>query len=91
MALEDAVVLARTLSRHSHHGLAVYEAARRARVEAVVRAGARTSSAKIPGQAGRIALEAMLSALFRTGFAGRATRTTTAHRLGPDPLPLPKA
>ena len=50
MALEDAVVLARALARHGADGLAAYEAARRARVEAMVRAGARSSSAKIPGR-----------------------------------------
>ena len=85
MALEDAVVLARSLARHGTDGLAAYEAARRERVEAVVRAGARSSSAKIPGRVGRVVLETMLSGLFRSGVAARATASTTAHRLGTGP------
>ena len=89
MALEDAVVLARALAVHGTHGLAAYEAARRERVEAVVRAGARSSSTKIPGRVGRVVLETMLSGLFRSGVAARATTSTTAHRLGPDPVVLP--
>ena len=88
MALEDAVVLARSLAAHGADGLAAYERARRARVEAVVRAGARSSSAKIPGRVGRVVLEAALSGLFRSGVAARATAATTAHRLGPGPLSL---
>ena len=90
MALEDAVVLARSLARHGTDGLAAYESARRERVEAVVRAGARSSSAKIPGRVGRVVLETMLSGLFRSGVAARSTASTTAHRLGPDPVVLPK-
>jgi 2-polyprenyl-6-methoxyphenol hydroxylase-like FAD-dependent oxidoreductase len=86
MALEDAVVLARSLAQHGTDGLASFEAARRERVEAVVRAGARSSSAKIPGRVGRVVLETMLSGLFRSGVAARATASTTAHRLGPDPV-----
>ena len=54
MALEDAVVLARSLVQHGGGGLAAYEPARRDRVEAIVRAGARSSSAKIPGRVGRV-------------------------------------
>ena len=59
--------------RHGGGGLAAYEAARRERVEAIVRAGARSSSAKIPGRVGRVALETMLSGLFRSGVAARST------------------
>ena len=90
MALEDAVVLARSLARHGTDGLAAYESARRERVETVVAAGARSSSAKIPGRVGRVVLETMLSGLFRSGVAARSTASTTAHRLGPDPVVLPK-
>jgi 2-polyprenyl-6-methoxyphenol hydroxylase-like FAD-dependent oxidoreductase len=82
MALEDAVVLARSVAAHSADGLADYEAVRRARVEAIVRAGARSSSAKLPGRLGRVPLETMLSLVFRSGVAARSTQELTAHRLG---------
>jgi len=84
MALEDAVVLARSVAAHGGEGLAAYERARRDRVEAIVRAGARSSSAKIPGRLGRVPLETMLSLVFRSGVAARSTTAFTAHRLGPD-------
>jgi 2-polyprenyl-6-methoxyphenol hydroxylase-like FAD-dependent oxidoreductase len=82
MALEDAVVLARCLSASGVGGLAAYEEARRSRVEAIVRAGARSSSAKIPGRWGRVPLETMLSLVFRSGVAQRSAASFTAHRLG---------
>ena len=82
MALEDAVVLARSVAAHGVDGLAVYERARRERVEAIVKAGARSSSAKIPGRLGRVPLETMLSLVFRSGVAARSTDGFTAHRLG---------
>ncbi len=86
MALEDAVVLARALERHGRAGLPAYEQARRTRVEAVVRAGARSSSAKIPGRVGRVVQEAALRAVFGSGLAARSTAALTAHRLGPAPV-----
>jgi 2-polyprenyl-6-methoxyphenol hydroxylase-like FAD-dependent oxidoreductase len=82
MALEDAVVLARSVAAQGADGLAAYERARRERVEAIVRAGARSSSAKIPGRIGRVPLETMLSLVFRSGVAARSTDGFTAHRLG---------
>ncbi|HET9022265.1 MAG TPA: FAD-dependent oxidoreductase [Ornithinibacter sp.] len=86
IALEDAVVLARALGRHGRAGLPAYEQARRTRVEAVVRAGARSSSAKIPGRVGRVVQEAALRAVFGSGLAARSTAALTAHRLGPAPV-----
>ncbi len=86
LALEDAVVLARSVAAHGAEGLAAYERARRDRVEAIVKAGARSSSAKIPGRLGRVPLETMLSLVFRSGVAARSTQGFTAHRLGPDPV-----
>jgi len=55
MALEDAVVLAQALRDNGkvEVALAAYERARRARVEKIVAAGARSSSSKIPGPVGR--------------------------------------
>lgn len=56
--------------------------------EAIVKAGARSSSAKIPGRLGRVPLETMLGLLFRSGVAARSTQGSAAHRLGPDPVSL---
>lgn len=82
MALEDAVVLARYVASDGAAGLASYERARRERVEAVVKAGARSSSAKIPGRLGRVLVETMLSGVFRSGVAAKAVLAQTGHRLG---------
>jgi 2-polyprenyl-6-methoxyphenol hydroxylase-like FAD-dependent oxidoreductase len=81
MALEDAVVLVGALVEHGLDGPARYEAARRRRVEGIVRAGARTSSAKVPGPVGRRVLEAGLRAAAASGVMTRQTLRTTAHRL----------
>ena len=81
MALEDAVVLSRCLAQDPRRALAAYEQTRRERVEAIVRAGARSSSAKIPGRVGRVVQEAMLRVVFASGLAARSTNAFTAHRL----------
>lgn len=83
MALEDAVVLARCVSERGPDGLAAYEEERRDRVEAIVEAGARTSSAKIPGRVGRVLMEAGMQAVFGSGIATRAVMGQTAHRVAP--------
>ena len=88
MALEDAVVLARSVASHGVGGLAVYEQARRQRVEAIVRAGARSSSAKIPGRVGRVLSRPTADRGLPIGVAARSTSSITAHRLGPDPVAL---
>ncbi len=81
MALEDAVVLVSALVEHGLGGLARYEAARRRRVEGIVRAGARTSSAKVPGPLGRRMMEVGLRVAGASGLMARQTLRTTAHRL----------
>jgi 2-polyprenyl-6-methoxyphenol hydroxylase-like FAD-dependent oxidoreductase len=91
MALEDAVVLARCLAAEGPAGLAAYERARRERVEAIVRSGARSSSAKIPGRVGRVVLETMLSGVFRSGVAARSTASVTSHRLARQPAVRPRS
>ena len=78
MALEDAVVLAQALrdsvpatTRRPGRldrpaaGFAAYEQARRARVERIVKAGARSSSSKTPGPVGRRFQEAAMTLVFR--------------------------
>ncbi len=89
MALEDAVVLVGLVARHGLDGTARYEAARRRRVEGIVRAGARSSSAKIPGPVGRRVMEAGIRALAASGLMARDTLRTTAHRLDPGLLVSP--
>ncbi len=92
MALEDAVVLARCVASEGAAGLASYERARRQRVEAVVRAGARSSGAKVPGRLSRVLVETMLTGVFRSGVAARSVLAQTSHRLGRwVPAPHPRA
>ena len=67
MALEDAVVLARSLRDAPSVAAALtwYEQERRGRVERIVAAGARSSSSKIPGRLGLRVQERMLALVFR--------------------------
>ncbi len=81
MALEDAAVLVDLLRRHGPDGLGAYEAARRRRVEGVVRAGARTTSAKMPGPVGRVVRDGFLRGLASSGVMAKEVLGTTAHRL----------
>jgi 2-polyprenyl-6-methoxyphenol hydroxylase-like FAD-dependent oxidoreductase len=83
MALEDAVVLATSVrdSGTVEQALAAYEAARRARVERIVAAGARSSSSKIPGRAGRAVRDAMMRLVFRYLVTERSTAWVTGHRV----------
>lgn len=83
LALEDAVVLAASLRDHGSTAaaFAAYEAARRERVERVVRAGARTSSAKIPGRAGRAVRDVGMAVAFRFFVTDRSIAWMTDHRV----------
>jgi 2-polyprenyl-6-methoxyphenol hydroxylase-like FAD-dependent oxidoreductase len=67
MAMEDAVVLAKCLRDVSSvpDAFGAVERLRRDRVERIVAQGARSSSAKIPGPAGRLARDLMLRLVFR--------------------------
>lgn len=90
MALEDAVVLARSLRDHASApaelpaALHEYEHARRARVERVVKAGARSSDAKTHGPVGRRFREAAMSLVFRYLVTDRSTAWMTGSRLSWD-------
>lgn len=86
MALEDAAVLVDLLRARGLDGLPAYEAARRRRVEGIVRAGARSTSAKMPGPVGRAVRDTALRALAATGVMAREVLGTTAHRLDPQAL-----
>ena len=83
LALEDAVVLAASLRDHGEPAtaFAAYEAARRDRVERVVRAGARTSSAKIPGRVGTAVRDLGMRVAFRWFVTDRSTAWMTGHRV----------
>src|ERR1700716_3205620 len=67
MAVEDAVVLAKSLRESADipSALARYEAVRRPRVERVVEYGARFSGAKAPGTVSRIIRDLMLPFVFK--------------------------
>ena len=74
MAIEDAVVLGRSLAEHGDDvpaALAAYERTRRGRVEKVVAAGRRNGSGKAAGPIGAALRDAMLplvmKALYRRG------------------------
>jgi 2-polyprenyl-6-methoxyphenol hydroxylase-like FAD-dependent oxidoreductase len=66
MAIEDAVVLARCLrDLPVDEALAAFEAQRRERVEAVVKAGKRGSSQKAAGPVGRVVRDALMPLMLR--------------------------
>ncbi len=83
MALEDAVVLAQSLRDHADvpAAFAVYEKARRERVEKIVAVGARSSSSKIPGPVGRRLQELMLRFAFRYVITDRSTAWMSDYRI----------
>jgi 2-polyprenyl-6-methoxyphenol hydroxylase-like FAD-dependent oxidoreductase len=90
MALEDAVVLATSVRDHAPtaadlpKALRAYEQARRARVERIVEAGARSSSSKTLGPVGRRFQEAAMSLVFRYLVTDRSTAWITGSRLSWD-------
>ena len=83
MALEDAVVLADAVAAAPDlaAGLAAYEQRRRARVERIVKAGARSSSSKIPGRVGRVFQEAVLRLVFGAFVTDRSVAWMTDYRV----------
>jgi 2-polyprenyl-6-methoxyphenol hydroxylase-like FAD-dependent oxidoreductase len=87
LALEDAVVLATCLrdAPTIEAALATYELGRRERVERIVAAGARSSSSKIPGRAGRVVRDAMMRLVFRFVVTDRSSAWITGHRVQWEP------
>ena len=83
MALEDAVVLADAIAAAPDlaAGLAAYEQRRRSRVERIVKAGARSSSSKIPGPIGRVFQEAALRLVFRMFVTDKSVAWMTDYRV----------
>lgn len=91
LALEDAVVLAGCLRDHEEPeaASAAYEVVRRDRVERVVRAGARTSSAKIPGRLGTAVRDLGMRVAFRWFVTERSLAWMTDHRVSLGPAGVP--
>jgi 2-polyprenyl-6-methoxyphenol hydroxylase-like FAD-dependent oxidoreductase len=91
LALEDAVVLATCLRDAGtvEEALTAYDTARRDRVERIVAAGARSSSSKIPGRAGRAVRDAMMRLVFRFVVTERSSAWITGHRVRWDPEAAP--
>lgn len=87
LALEDAVVLATSLRDADtvEEGLTAYESSRRDRVERIVAAGARSSSAKIPGPVGRAVRDTVLRLVFRFVVTDRSSAWITGHRVRWEP------
>ncbi|MEP6631337.1 MAG: NAD(P)/FAD-dependent oxidoreductase [Lapillicoccus sp.] len=83
MAMEDGVVLAQCLRDGAGvpSALAAYEAARRTRVERIVAAGARSSSAKTPNAVMRPLRDAALRMVFRFAVTDRSTAWMYDHRI----------
>lgn len=83
MAAEDAVVLAQALRDQPDvpSALVAYEALRRERVERIVAHGARTSSSKTPGPAGRVIRDAILPLVFRLFVTDRKLSWIHDHHL----------
>lgn len=87
LALEDAVVLATSLrdAETVEEGLAAYESRRRDRVERIVAAGARSSSAKVPGRVGRTVRDGVMRVVFRFVVTDRSSAWITGHRVRWEP------
>jgi FAD-dependent urate hydroxylase len=83
MAAEDAVVLAKCLRDLPDvpQALAAYQRLRRRRVERIVAQGARTSSAKTPGPAGRVLRDLLLPVVFRLVVTDRSQGWIYDHHL----------
>lgn len=94
MAFEDAVVLARALrdAPSVDAALAAYVGARRARVERVVRLGARSGQVKTLGPVGRVVRDALMPAFLRLAAHPRVLARQAwlhAHHLEWDDVTVP--
>ncbi len=83
MALEDALVLAQAIRDNAgiSDAFAAFEGARRGRVEAIVAAGARSSSSKVPGRIGRVFQDAIMRLVFRYAVTPKSTAWIAGHRI----------
>ncbi|MEV4539778.1 NAD(P)/FAD-dependent oxidoreductase [Asanoa sp. NPDC049518] len=76
LSIEDGLVLAKCLRDHASpaDAFARYEAARRPRVEAIIKAAARNNSSKAAGPVGRVIRDAMLPTILRLAANSAAQR-----------------
>ncbi|GIF77520.1 FAD-dependent monooxygenase [Asanoa siamensis] len=76
LSIEDGLVLAKCLRDHAEpaDAFARYEAGRRPRVEAIIKAAARNNSSKAAGPVGRVVRDAVLPAILRMTAGGAAQR-----------------
>ena len=93
MSLEDAVVLARSLRDEStiERAFTAFESQRRARVERIVAMGARSSSAKTPGRAGRLLRDAGMRVAFGAFVTERSMAWVNGYRVDWEPGPADRA
>jgi 2-polyprenyl-6-methoxyphenol hydroxylase-like FAD-dependent oxidoreductase len=76
LSIEDGLVLAKCLRDHDEPAEAFlrYEAARRPRVEAIIKAAARNNSSKAAGPVGRVVRDAVLPTILRMTAGSTAQR-----------------
>ncbi|SNS94853.1 2-polyprenyl-6-methoxyphenol hydroxylase [Asanoa hainanensis] len=76
LSIEDGLVLAKCLRDHASpaDAFARYEAARRPRVEAIIKAAARSNSSKAAGPVGRVIRDAVLPTILRLAANSAAQR-----------------
>ena len=93
IAMEDGVVLAQVLrdAQDVSTAFATYESLRRARVEKVVAAGARSSSSKTPGPLARPLRDAALRLVFRYAVTEKSLAWMYDHRINWEQTLAPEA
>ena len=91
LALEDAVVFAACLRDTPHHRTAFerFEAARRRRVERIVKQALRTNSSKAPGPVGRAMRDALMPLFVRLAARSKPQREVFAYRADEAVAPPP--
>lgn len=83
LSIEDALVLAKCLRDQpsSQTAFAEFEAARRPRVERIIKAAARINNSKAPGPVGRIFFDAMLPVILKMTADSKAHRQTYDYHI----------
>jgi 2-polyprenyl-6-methoxyphenol hydroxylase-like FAD-dependent oxidoreductase len=76
LSIEDGLVLAKCLRDHAEpaDAFARYEAARRPRVERIIKAAARNNSSKAAGPVGRVIRDAVLPTVLKLAATSNAQR-----------------
>ncbi len=93
LSIEDALVLATCLrdARDPETAFPRFEAARRPRVERIVKWAARMNSSKAAGPVGRVVRDAMLPAILKLTADSRAARAIYEYRVEGDAPALARA